>query len=193
MDLIFDGIIHPDTSGGYGPDGRVYDTLGPYQLIRSATLEAAVKKHYDPELYVYGTKGKTKAAVKAVVFGLDECWTNILAFCLNNADLASVGHPIFCSNRNIDLRYSNTYGRMESTIRSYLARTPSDYDDSIPLKVMANAGDFYFTYDDDFGWGQREKEGKCKFPARAVYRIDKNRNVSCYWSEMLDLFGIPCD
>jgi hypothetical protein len=193
MDSIFDGIIHADSSGSYGPDGKVYDTLGPYQLMQSATLEAAVKKHFDPDLYVYGTKGKIKANIRAVVFGLDECRTNILAFCLDDANLATIGHPIFCSNKNIDLRYSNAYDKMESTLRSYLARTPSDYDDSIPLKVMANAGDFYFTYSDDFAWGQRLKETQCKFPARGIYRIDQNNNVSSYWLEDLDLFGIPCD
>lgn len=96
-----------DPSGGYGPDGKVYDTLGPYQLMRSATLEAAVKKHYEPEFFVYGTKGKAKAVVKAVSFGLDECRTNILAFCLDDASLASIGHPVFCSAMNIERHLSD--------------------------------------------------------------------------------------
>jgi hypothetical protein len=180
------------TATGFTPDCKVYDTSGPYKLIRSEKLESEIGKHYDKEFYVYGTKGNTKAAIKAIVFGLDECRTNIIAFCLDDAGLASVGHPIFCSDKKIDLSYSNKYDNIERSIGYYLSKMPSDYNDSIKLKVMGNAGNFYFTYNDDFLWG-RMKESKCKFPARGIYMIDNNNNVSRYWAEDLDLFGIPCD
>ena len=150
---------------------KLYDTLGAYKLLKNDRLETKIKN---------------------IVFGLDECRTNFCAFCLDNSDLISIGHPIFCSDKLVDLRYSNDYGNIEKNINSFLSKTPSDYSDSISIKVLGNVDNFYFTYNDDFLWGLKPSETKCKFPARAIYRIDGN-SISRFWAEGLDLFGIPCD
>ncbi len=105
----------------------------------------------------------------------------------------SIGHPIFCSEKLIDLKYSNDYGRIERNIENYLSKAPADYKDSITVKVLGNADNFYFAYNDDFLWGQKPDEAKCKFPTRSIYIIDKKNSISRFWTEGLDLFGIPCD
>jgi hypothetical protein len=56
---------------------KLYDTLGAYKLIRAEQLETVIKKSFNGEYYIYGTLGRVKAKVKDVVFGLDECRTNI--------------------------------------------------------------------------------------------------------------------
>ena len=192
IDSVFDRIVHIDSGGECNmPDCRVYDSSGAYKLVLNDRLQSEIRKHYDKEYYIYGTQGSTKAVVKAIVFGLDECRTNILAFCLDS--LGAIGHPVFCSEKKIDLQRSGDYGAVEKNIGSWLSRQPADYKDSIPFKVLGNMGNYYFAYSDDFLWGQKDGEAKCKFPARSIYRIDSAGSVSPYWSEGLDLFGIPCD
>ena len=171
---------------------KLYDTLGAYKLLKNDLLETMIKKSFNPEYYVYGTRGKVKAKVNDVVFGLDECRTNFCAFCIDKADIASIGYPLFCSNKLLDLHYSNNYGNIEKAIDSFLSKTPGDYSDSIRVKVFANTGNFYFTYSDDFLWGIKPTETKCKFPARCIFKIDRN-GTSRFWAKGLDLFGIPCD
>jgi hypothetical protein len=193
QDSVFDRLVRIDSGGVCDmPDCAVYDSSGPYKLVHSGGLETELRKRFGGEFYVYGTKGSVKAGVRSVVFGLDECRTNILAFCLDSSAVASIGHPVFCSDREVDLRRSNDYGRVERGIDAWRSRTPADYTDSIKLKVLGNMGNFYFTYDDDFLWGQKETEAKCKFPARGIFKVEGD-SVSKWWSEGLDLFGIPCD
>jgi len=193
-DSLFDRIVHTDSAGVCDmPDCRVFDSSGAYNLVQNDRLQSEVRKHYDKEYYVYGTQGSTKAVIKAVVFGLDQCRTNILAFCLDNQAIASIGHPVFCTDKKIDLQVAGDYSAVQKNIESWLSKQPADYKDSIPEKVLGNIGNYYFTYSDDFLWGQKEKEAKCKFPARSIYKIDSANSVSLYWSEGLDLFGIPCD
>jgi len=192
IDSTFDQIVHIDSGGVCDmPDCRVYDSSGAYNLVQNDRLTAELRKRFDKEYFIYGTRGSTKAPIKSIVFGLDECRTNIVAFCLDS--LSSIGHPVFCSDKKIDLQYAKDYSAAEKDIQSWLSRQPADYKDSIQEKVLGNAGNYYFTYSDDFSWGQREKETKCKFPARSIYKIDSANNVSRYWSDGLDLFGIPCD
>jgi len=171
---------------------KLFDTLGAYKLLKNDRLETIVKKSFNSEYYVYGMLGNVKAKVKAVVFGLDECRTNFCALCFDKADIASIGNPILCSNKLLDLHYSNNYGNIEKTIDSFLSKTPGDYRDSINVKVFANTGNFYFTYSDDFLWGIKPTESKCKFPARHIFKVDR-KGTSRLWAEDLDLFGIPCD
>jgi len=192
LDSIFGQMIHLD-NGAPTPYCEIYDTTGAYMLMRSEMLESVAKKRYPEEFYVYGTRGKTKAAVKAVLFTSDDCRTNVFAFCLDKANLTSIGHPLFCTDKKIDLRWGNNYDTAERAIGSWLSRTPADYDDSIKLKVVGNAGNFYFTYNDDFLWGKGPDGSKCKFPTRSIYTVDGNNNVRRYWAEDLDLFGIGCD
>jgi len=171
---------------------KLYDTLGAYKLLKNDRLETKIKKYFNSEYYIYGTRGNVKTRIKDIVFGLDECRTNFCAFCIDNSDIVSIGHPIFCSGKLVDLHYSNDYSIIEKNINSFLSKTPGDYSDSTPIKVFGNADNFYFTYSDDFLWGQNPAESKCKFPARGIYRVDGN-SITRFWAEDLDLFGIPCD
>ena len=172
---------------------ETYDTLGPYTLMRNADLETAMKKLYPDTFYVYGTKGKSRAIVRSVVFGLDDCRTNIFAFCLDKKFLTGIGHPLFCTDKNIDLLRGDNYGVEESAIAAYISKSPGDYTDSIAFKVSGNEGKFYFAYSDDFLWGKKSDESKCKFPARSIYLLDGKNGVHQYWAEGLDLFGVGCD
>jgi hypothetical protein len=171
---------------------KLYDTLGAYKLVKNDRLETKIKKYFNREYYIYGTRGNVKTKIKDIVFGLDECRTNFCAFCIDNSDITSIGHPMFCSEKLVDLHYSNNYRNIEKNIDSFLAKTPGDYSDSTPTKVFGNVDNFYFTYSDDFLWGPKPTESKCKFPARGIYRIEGN-SISRFWEEDLDLFGIPCD
>lgn len=83
---------------------RIYDTSGEYRLIKSDKLEREIKKYFNKEFYFYGTQGNVKAKIKDIVFGLDECRTNIFAFCIDNSIIKSIGHPIFCSDKLIDIK-----------------------------------------------------------------------------------------
>lgn len=185
LDKLFDQVSHSDSI--------IYDTSGVYRLMKSDKLETEIKKYFNKEFYIYGTRGHAKTTIKDIVFGLDECRTNIFAFCIDKTSIRSVGHPIFCSDKLIDLTYENDYSNIEREIENYLSKTPADYSDSIKVKVLGNAGNFYFTYNDDFLWGQKPDDAKCKFPTRSIYRMDENNNISRFWAEDLDLFGIPCD
>ncbi len=172
---------------------KIYDTLGAYRLIKSDKLETEIKKYFNKEFYIYGTQGNAKTKIKDIVFGLDDCRTNIFAFCIDNSNIKSIGHPIFCSDKLIDIKYLNDYSNIERNIENYLSKIPSDYNDSIKVKVLGNVDNFYFTYNDDFLWGQNPNKTKCKFPTRSIYIIGKKNNISRFWTEGLDLFGIPCD
>jgi len=193
LDSVFDRLVRIDSGGVCNtPDCSVYDSTGPYTLVHSGGLETELRKRFAGEFYVYGTHGVAKAGVKTIVFGLDECRTNILALCLDSAVVASIGHPVFCSDRSVDLQRSGSYAVAEKKIEAWRSRMPSDYTDSIKVRVLANMGDYYFTYDDDFLWGQKEVESKCRFPARGIFRVVGD-SVSSRWMEGLDLFGIACD
>jgi len=195
LDSIFGRIIQMDSGSMTScmPDCSVYDSSGAYALVYSDKLATEIGKHFGKEYYVYGTQGSAKAAVRTIVFGLDECRTNIFTFCLDSASLTAIGHPVFCSDREIDLQHSNDYERAATAIGAYLAKEPADYDDSIKLKVLGNTGNYYFTYNDDFLWWRKGKEAKCKFPARCIYKVDDSNKVSRYWGDGLDLFGVGCD
>lgn len=196
LDKLFDQVLHLDSTYSVSEipkNCKIYDALGAYRLIKSDKLETEILKYFNREFYVYGTHGNAKAKIKDIVFGLDECRTNIFAFCLDNSNIKSIGHPIFCSEKLIDLKYLNDYDGIERNIENYLSKNPGDYNDSISVRVLGNVDNFYFTYNDDFLWGQKPDKAKCKFPARSIYIIDKNNKISRYWAEDLDLFGIPCD
>jgi len=196
LDSIFNDIAKAD--GVYETNGipkghTMYDSAGHYKLLKSSKLEAAFRTYFDHEFYVYGTEGYTKTKVKDIVYGLDECMSNIFAFCFDKRSLKTIGHPVFCSDKFIDLACGKDYTKIERSVEDYLSHHPGDYSDSIKTKVLGNVGDFYFTYNDDFLWGQKSKKSKCKFPSRNVYWVDTKSSVDYFWGDGLDLFGIPCD
>jgi hypothetical protein len=196
LDSIFNDIAKSD--GIYATKGipkmhTLYDSSGYYKLLKSSKLEAAFRQYFDREFYVYGTEGYTKTKVKDIVYGLDQCMSNIFAFCFDVKSLKAIGHPVFCSDKLIDLNYGKDYSKIEKTIQDYDARHPADYSDSIRIKTFANVGEFYFTYNDDFLWAQKNNKSKCKFPSRAIYWADTKGSVDHFWADGLDLFGIPCN
>ena len=196
LDSIFNDIAKADgvyETRGIPKSHTLFDTTGVYKRVKSSKLEAAFKTYFDRELYVYGTDGYVKTKVKDIVYGLDECRSNIFAFCFDKRSLRTVGHPVFCSDKFIDYTCGKDYSKIEASILNYEARHKGDYTDSTKTKVLANVGDFYFTYNDDFLWGQKDKRSKCNFPGRNVYWTDGKGSVDCFWYNWLDLFGIPCD
>lgn len=196
LDSIFNVIAKADgvyETRGIPKTHALFDSAGHYQLIKSNKLEAAFRKYFDREFYVYGTEGYAKAKVKDIVYGLDECRSNIFAFCFDKRSLRSVGHPVFCSDKLIDLTCGNDYSKIEKDILNYDEHHKGDYSDSIKTKVLGNVGEFYFTYNDDFLWKQKNGKSKCWFPARSIYWVDAKGSVDYFWGEGLDMFGIPCD
>jgi hypothetical protein len=172
---------------------KLYDTSGTYKLMKSDALEKEARKYIDSVFYVYGTNGYARSKIKSIAIGLDECRTNIYAFCLDNDSLKSIGHPVFCSTRLIPLHYGGNYKEMEKGLDSYFFSQKADYSDSMKTKIIGNAGDFYFGYHDDFMWGRSYDQSKCRFPDRAVWLIEKKNYLGKFWSDDLDLFGIGCD
>jgi hypothetical protein len=196
MDSLFHQLAQSDSL--YMLDGvpkgcTMFDSSGAYRLLKSDKLEKEARKYFDREFYVYGTKGHVKAGIKDIVYGLDECRTNIFAFCFDKSSLKSIGHPVFCSNRLIDLTYSGKYSNIEKRLQSYHSQLPADYRDSMKTKIAGNVGDFYFTYNDDFLWGRKQESPKCYFPARCIYYVGKKETIISFDMHWLDLFGIPCD
>lgn len=172
-----------------------YDTLGSYKLIRNKTLENQIKKIIETSYYVYGTKGFAKIDIKDVVCGLDECRTNIIAFPIENFDTAKNGKPVFCSKQLLAINYQNSYFDIQKKVRDYDDQQSKNYDykDNIKTKIFANLGNAYFSYNDDFMWGKDHGKSKCDFPGRAIYIVTKNKPITKFWVDGLDLFGIPCD
>jgi hypothetical protein len=172
---------------------KVYDTTGYYMLMKSDKFEKAARKYFDQDFYVYGTKGFVKTKVKNIAFGLSECITNVFAFCFDNSSIKSIGHPVFCTGKQVDITYGTDYSKIEAGIESYLSTLPADYSDSIKEKVLGHTGNFYFVYHDDFLWGRDPLESRCKFPGRSVWLIEKKTIADVFWLNELDLFGIECD
>jgi hypothetical protein len=172
---------------------KLFDTSGIYKLIKSDALEKEARRYIDSAFYVYGTNGYTRSGIKSIAIGLDECRTNIFAFCLDNDSLKSIGHPVFCSTRLIPLHYGSNYKEVEKGLDSYFASQKADYSDSMKTKIIGNLGDFYFGYHDDFIWGRNFDQSKCRFPGRAVWLVEKKNYLGGFWNEDLDLFGTECD
>ncbi len=171
-----------------------FDTLGKFKLIRNELLEKEIKKEIKEKYYVYGTKGFSQMKVENIICGLDECRTNIIALTINNFDTIKNGKPLICSKQLLKLNYGKNYLEIEKKIEKFNNNIESDYTDNINAKVYANIGSTYFTYCDDFEWGKYPNKSKCKFPTRAIYKIEKNNlKIEVFWINSLDLFGIPCD
>jgi hypothetical protein len=170
-----------------------FDTTGEYRLVKSDKLETEIRKKLDSEYYIYGTKGVVKVKIKDIVFGLEECRTNILAFSISKFDTTRLGHPLIGSAQKLNLLFGKDYGKAENKINEFYRKQISDYTDSIPTKVFANVGPVYFGYNDDFLWGEFPERRKCFFPSREVFILNRDETVKVMWGDGLDLFGIPCD
>jgi hypothetical protein len=172
---------------------KLFDTSGIYKLIKNDALEKEARKYLDTVFYVYGTDGYTRSRIKNIAVGLEECITNVFAFCLDNDSLRSIGHPVFCSTKFIPLNYGKNYKEVEKGLNSYFASMPGDYSDSLKTKIFGNVDDYYFGYHDDFIWGRNFSQSKCRFPDRGFWLIEKKKLLSGYVTGDLDLFGVECD
>jgi hypothetical protein len=170
-----------------------FDTLAQFRLVKSTKLEFEIKKIIQSEYIIYGTKGFDKAKVNEVIFSMDECRTNFVAFTIEKFDTIKNGRPIFCSSTLLNLNYHKDYFKIENKIEIYKKSLNFDYFDKIPTKVFANIDNFYFTYNDDFLWGEYPNKSACNFPERTIYKLEKNNSIKPFWGVGLDLFGIGCD
>lgn len=198
VDSIFDQVSTVDSIYNYsnwGPkNSSYYDTLGPYRLIKSEKFEKRLKPYFDREYYIYGTLGVAKTTITNIVLGIDPCKTNIFAFCIDKSKIEKIGHPLICTRTLFNLKigtYRNWKGyfsRLDS-----MDRKENDYADTISTRVFGQADSLCFTFKDDFMWLRKEGKSKCLFPYRSLFVTDKKGNLSLYWGDGLDLFGIECD
>lgn len=174
---------------------QIVDTTGIYSLLYNQKVEKEMKPLIDKDFYIYGTKGFDVQKPQKVVFGLDECKTNIFVFTIDRFDSNRNGKPLFASDKKIDLVFGQNYKEIEAKIEKYYNTIQSDYADNIPTKVYANIGNLYFAYTDDFKWRDTFSfdNTECFFPSRAIFRVEKDGAVTPIWEDGLDLFGIPCD
>jgi len=172
---------------------KFYDTSGYYWLMKSDKFEKEARKYFSDEFYVYGTKGYAKSRIKNITFGLSPCITNVVAFCLENDCIKSIGHSVFCSTKFLNIHYGKDYSKIEKNMDGYYSTAGSAYSDSMKTKIMGNVDNFYFYYHDDFLWGRSTNQSKCKFPDRGIRLID-NKNIAQFWmSDLMDLFGVECE
>ena len=192
LDALFDQYCpHRDVyDPRHLPRGwKIYDTSGYYDLVKNDRLEKEAKKYYSSGFYVYGTKGYAKASVKNIVCGMDECATNVFAFCFDNAALASIGQPVFCSNKLLELNYASDFKPLEKKLSNYFIASGTYNLDSTKLKVLGNAGSLYFIYYDDYSWGKRSHITSVEYPYRGVWWLEK-RQIAPFWNSRLVLI---CD
>ena len=172
---------------------KVVDSSGQFIFMKDENLEKIIKKTLQKEIYIYGTKGVSlKNTISDVYYETDECKTNMIALVIN-FDARKYGHPLLYSNKIIDLKFGSNYKKIERKIEQFYNSEKSDYTDTVKTKVFANADSLYFTYNDDFKWGNSKIKTKCLFPARSIFALQKNGQVKRVWSNDLDLFGISCD
>lgn len=195
FDSVVNGLKYSE-KGSLMPIGsHLFDTTGEYRLLKNQKLADNIKKHIAPYYYIYGMKGTSKVAIQDIIFALDECKTSFIALTLRNLDTAKYGIPLLCSNKQVNLIYGKNYSDREKEIEKLYQSQKGDYDylDSIQTKVFAQDGSFYFTYNDDFLWDRVKGKQKCFFPMRAIFTRSKDGSLKQYWTECIDLFGVPCD
>jgi hypothetical protein len=175
-------------------NSTIIDTVGTFKILKSDKLEKEIKKHLKTEYYLYGTKGYTKINIEEVFFTTDECISNLIAVKISKYDESEIGHPLFCSENQINVEFKNVYEEQNKLVNDYLNSEPVDYSNpKNSVKGYGNIGTNYFFFEDDFKWRKEKLESKINFPSRLIYKIDKNKKVEHIWSKSLDLFGIPCD
>lgn len=171
---------------------RAIDTLCHFSLFRNNTAFKILFSDTARFFYVYCTKGLTTAQIYDVYYHKDECVYFIL-FRLSSIDTGKFGQPLIASQKKINLTYSNNKDFQRDLIKyDSIFKKSEDYKDtSITPYQFAYNDSLFFTYSDDFIWW-KDMSFTCSFPGRSIYKM-KNKKVTLYWGDYLELFGIPCD
>ncbi|MBO9594905.1 MAG: hypothetical protein J7599_18520 [Niabella sp.] len=173
----------------------VADSSGPFLLMKNQTLEKAIRQQWPGAFYLYGTTGMRKIRYQEVFYALDECITNLIICTIRPEDTTGIGQPLLAASRPLPLSYNHSYTSIDNRIRQQRALQPGDYQhlDTVETRTFASLDSFYFTYTDNFTIPDLQNEQRFRFPARAVFKRYLPDSLHCYWSNSLDLFGIPCD
>lgn len=172
-----------------------YDSTPTYRFFANNELQTKIRPLLNNTYYVYGTKGGRSVSIDRVLFGLEECRTNIFAFTIPEYNISKYGNPLIASEKELDLIYSDNFDEIEDKVNEYYKNLNYDYTDNIKYKVFARSGDMYFVYSDNFEWKSHFESGvnECLFPSRAIFRLESDGKVKPIWKDELDLLGIPCD
>lgn len=169
------------------------DTAGPFYLMRNPELENKLMQHIPKRLFIHGTKGSAQVSIEQVLFAIDPCITNFLAFCFDKKEVTSVGQPLIASTQLLQMEFGESFDGIEKEINRFYSEIEADYKDNLSTAVFARSDSLYFAYSDDFSWNNKNVSETCLFPMRSVFIAQKNQQIMPYWSDGLDLFGIPCD
>ncbi|MCF3109525.1 hypothetical protein LL912_12150 [Niabella sp. CC-SYL272] len=173
----------------------IADSSGPFLLMKNPALEKAIRQQWAGVFYLYGTTGMRKITYQEVFYALDECITNLIICTIRPEDTAGIGQPLLAASRPLPLSYDSSYTTIDQRIRQQQARQPGDYShmDTVAARTFARLDSFYFTYTDNFTIPDLQNAQRFRFPSRAVFKSHLPDSLHLYWSNSLDLFGIPCD
>ncbi|MCD2426031.1 hypothetical protein LQ567_24820 [Niabella pedocola] len=173
----------------------IADSSGPFLLMKNQTLEKAIRQQWPGVFYLYGTTGMRKIRYQEVFYALDECITNLIICTIRPEDTTGIGQPLLAASRPLPLSYNHSYTSIDHRIRQQQALQPGDYSymDTVATRTFASLDSFYFTYTDNFTIPDLQNAQRFRFPARAVFKRYLPDSLHRYWSNSLDLFGIPCD
>ncbi|MBZ4190306.1 hypothetical protein [Niabella beijingensis] len=173
----------------------VADSTGPFLLLKNNALEKAIRQQLTGDLYLYGTKGMRKTRYREVLYALDECITNLIVLTIRPEDTTGIGQPLLAASRPLSLSYQSSYAAVDNRIRQQQRAQPGDYThmDTVATHTFANQDNFYFTYTDNFTIPDLQNEARFRFPSRMIFKSYLPDSLGLYWSNGLDLFGIPCD
>ncbi|WP_426667707.1 hypothetical protein ACPPVU_16920 [Mucilaginibacter sp. McL0603] len=169
------------------------DSSGHYVIHYSKGLfNTILNNDTSRTFYIYCTKGMTRATVENVLFGTTDCNT-VLILKLSKIDTLRFGYPLIASKKLHEFIFTTSKGIQKGLVKyEAILNKTTDYKDSIISKQFAYNSQLFFAYSDDFKWFGTNKESKCLFPTRSVFRISGN-SAKVVWVDDLDLFGIPCD
>ena len=199
VDSAFNKIVSQDTLIYFETDTSDYtffdctpvDTAGRFKLRYNKHLEDTFKTMFSGKYFVYCTKAMVERTIKDVLFAVDLCKSNLIAFRFDAIDTAKNGHPLFCSKRKLDIKYAN-FTTLESRLNEFSKNAESDYTDYTDTKVVASSGSNYYSYNDDFEWNNNPNDTICFFPSRQIFSKGKSDTIQIKWYSALDLWGIPC-
>ncbi len=172
------------------------DSIAPIKtafiLKKSFKLKDAIFKNDTTKfMYIYCTKGVTISQIKDVLYNYEECFS-VLILEIMPINKAKFGEPLIASKQFFDLKYENLPAfQADLAVFDQFLKDKADYKDAIPPKQFAYNDDYFFSYNDNFNW-QNKDDNSCLFPTRNIYKKQGNL-IKNIWSNSLDLFGIPCD
>ncbi|REC59293.1 hypothetical protein DRF65_26705 [Chryseobacterium pennae] len=175
-------------------DYKYYDTISVGPLYYNKRFEDIFKKEMKDSYFVYGTRSFQKCTIKRVVFQSTECGNDYIAYILN-VDKNLIGNPLIASEKEIPLKYDNSYSEINRSIKKSAAKesTENNYGfGNYNPTTYGNYKNLYFTYYDDFKWYDKKSGSHCQFPERAVFEIGTKGKVNLLWSSEMDLLGLPC-